>query len=202
MSLCWHLCCVSLLSMQSKCDISRATFSKLLKSLLLHQLQVSSIELSLLAEFCHVEETYFLFNSQENAPKYKISNSFCHIIVTLRDLSDMDTIIKSHVRFQKEESPLCDIYNWKKAFTCPTLPQTKKIPNTIQILEKPYYCIEPSLPLLSLPLVQYSTTVTRFFSVSTCRGVLPKNLRGGRTLWSRFGVQHPPNLGLSLFRGF
>ena len=98
--------CVLAVKMQSKREISRATsFWNCLKACLLHQLQVSSIELSLLAEFCRQRKVFSLQFSGKR-PKIQISNSFCHIIVTLPDFPDMDTIIKSHVRVSKGRVPI------------------------------------------------------------------------------------------------
>ena len=76
--------------MQSKCEISRAAFGNCLKASLcfynytrVHQLQVSSIELSLLAGFCRHRKVFSLSTiSQENAPKYK---SLIHFVTSLRD---------------------------------------------------------------------------------------------------------------------
>ena len=125
----WHLRCMSSPPggdrMQSKCEISRATFGNCLKASLYYYYASASassflnwivtLGWVLSSQKSILTLSLSLYNFSGKRPKIQISNSFCHITAWHCEIwLTWTQSLKSHVRFQKEDC--C----WKESLLCVT----------------------------------------------------------------------------------
>ena len=111
--------------MQSKCEISRATFGNCLKASLYYYYASASassflnwivtLGWVLSSQKSILTLSLSLYNFSGKRPKIQISNSFCHITAWHCEIwLTWTQSLKSHVRFQKEDC--C----WKESLLCVT----------------------------------------------------------------------------------